>query len=96
MATSLNYNLQRMQAQGIAPKVTVKDVKPKAADLIMMNVPEKLEYMEKRKVALKLLQAQRGISEEKQEELRQKNIHPSDLKFLPACQVKKLLQKEDN
>lgn len=74
----------------------MEDIKPKAADLVMMNVPEKLAFLKKREKLLRKIQEKKGITYEKEEELRQKKIHPNDLKYLPACQVKRLMEdKED-
>ena len=36
-------------------KFNKEDIRPKAADLVMMNVPEKLAFMQKRKKILKEL-----------------------------------------
>ena len=74
------------------PKINKEDIRPKAADLVMMNVPEKLKFMNNRKKVLRQIQNAKGISFEKEEELRQRNIHPDDLKYLPAIQVKHLME----
>ena len=54
-------------------------------------MPEKLEYMAKRKRKEKKQLSQSGITARVNEKLRLRKMAPSDLKYLPACEVKDIL-----
>ena len=69
-----------------------KNFNIKAKDLIMMNVPEKKDFLEKREKYLKKKQLESGITNEALETLKARKMVPADLKFLPACEVKDILE----
>ena len=62
----------------------------------MMNVPEKLEYFEERDRFLKKKQLKSGITDKVKETLKQRNMVPADLKYLPACEVKGILENSNS
>ena len=68
-----------------------KGFKVKASDLIMMNVPEKIDFLTKRKHYLAKKQENSGITSAVKETLKKRKMTIGDLKYLPACEVKDIL-----
>ena len=58
----------------------------------MMNVTEKLNYLQKRKVFQDKRKTESGITEDVLEVLRQRKMTTQDLDYLPACEIKDILQ----
>lgn len=57
-----------------------------------MNVQEKLDYLAKRQQFLEKEQAESGITSRVRQTLHMRRMTPSDLKFLPACEIKDILE----
>ena len=57
----------------------------------MMNVQEKIEFMEKRRKFLKKKHKDSGITDDVKAVLSERKMVPDDLKYLPACEVKDIL-----
>ena len=71
-----------------------KNFRVNCQDLITMTVPEKIEYIAKRKKFLEKKQKDSGISKEVQQRLQQRNMVVADLKFLPASTLIDILQTD--
>ena len=58
----------------------------------MMNVTEKFEYLKKRQKFHNHKKSESGITDDVLEVLRKRKMSQHDLEFLPACEIKDILE----
>ena len=79
------------KSEGVNASLIVdKNYNVKAQDLIMMNVTEKLDYLDKRQQFLNKKQVDSGVTKEVVEVLGKRRMTHHDLERLPACEVKEI------